>query len=67
MTCEEVKTLLADYWSQALNEAQELAFDTHTASCEQCRSEAERLGALWKNLALLPGSSSDFDPSVEAA
>lgn len=58
MTCDEVKTLLADYWS----EAQELAFETHTASCETCRAEAERLGRLWKSLALLPGSSTEFEP-----
>jgi len=54
MTCDEAKILLADYWSQTLGEAQELAFETHTATCDQCRAEAERLGALWKNLALLP-------------
>jgi hypothetical protein len=62
MTCDEVKTLLADYWSQTLDEAQELAFEAHTSSCERCRTEAERLGALWRNLALLPGSSADFEP-----
>jgi hypothetical protein len=54
MTCEDVKVLSADYWSHTLDEAQELAFETHTASCEQCRTEVERLGAMWKSLALLP-------------
>ena len=59
MTCDDVKLLLADYWSQTLDEAQELAFEAHTASCERCRAEAERLGGLWKSLALLPGSSEE--------
>jgi hypothetical protein len=54
MNCEEVKLLLADYWSHTLGEAQELAFEAHTASCEHCRMEAERLGNLWESLALLP-------------
>ena len=64
MTCDDVKLLLADYWSQTLDETQELAFEAHTASCERCRAEAERLGGLWKSLALLPGSSEDFEPSA---
>lgn len=54
MTCDETKVLLADYWSQTLGEAQELAFDAHLAMCDNCRAEAERLGALWKNLAAIP-------------
>lgn len=62
MTCDEAKLLLPDYWSQTLGETNELAFETHIATCEQCRAEAERLGVLWKNLALIPGSSSDFEP-----
>jgi hypothetical protein len=62
MTCEETKLLLAEYWSESLGEAQELAFETHIAECDACRSEAERLGAMWKSLALIPGSSKDFEP-----
>ena len=54
MTCEETKLLLTDYWSQTLGETQELAFDAHLAMCESCRAEAEQLGSLWKNLALIP-------------
>jgi HEAT repeat protein len=64
MTCEEAKLLLADYWSGTLDEAQELAFDTHTASCDRCRAEAERLGGLWKSLALLPAASDEFEPGT---
>ena len=62
MTCDEVKILLTDYWSKSLGEAQELAFDAHLASCDHCRAEAERLGALWRGLALIPGSSPEFEP-----
>jgi len=54
MTCDEAKILLADYWSQSLGEAQELGFEAQLATCNECRAETERLGALWKNLALLP-------------
>ena len=54
MTCDETKLLLTDYWSQTLSETQELAFDAHLATCENCRSEAERLGSLWKSLAEIP-------------
>lgn len=62
MTCEEAKLLLPDYWSQTLSETDELAFETHIGTCDGCRAEAERLGALWKNLALIPGSTNDFEP-----
>jgi hypothetical protein len=62
MTCDETKLLLAEYWSQSLGEAEELAFEAHIAGCDPCRGEAERLGAMWKSLALIPGSSKDFEP-----
>ncbi len=54
MTCDEVKILLPEYWSQTLGEKEELAFEGHLATCDGCRAETERLGTLWKNLALLP-------------
>jgi hypothetical protein len=60
MTCDEVKNLLADYWAQALDETNEIAFEAHIAACEACHAEAERLGVMWKNLALLPSE----EPSV---
>jgi hypothetical protein len=65
MTCDETKLLLAEYWSESLGEAQELAFEAHIAECNACHEETERLGAIWKNLALIPGSTSfakDFEP-----
>jgi hypothetical protein len=63
MTCDETKLLLAEYWSQSLGEVEELAFEAHIAGCDPCRDEAERLGAMWKNLALIPGSSKEFEPA----
>jgi hypothetical protein len=63
MTCDETKLLLTDYWSQTLDETQELAFEAHIAMCESCHAETERLGVLWKNLALIPAASKEFEPS----
>lgn len=54
MTCEEAKTRMTDYWSRTLGEADEKEFSTHLASCEPCRSEVSRVGALWQGLDLLP-------------
>jgi hypothetical protein len=62
MTCDETKLVLTDYWSRTLDETRELAFEAHIATCETCRTEAERLGVLWKNLALIPGASKEFEP-----
>lgn len=63
MTCDEAKLLLPDYWSQTLSDQDDLALEGHIAVCEACRAEAERLGELWKSLALIPASSDDFEPT----
>jgi anti-sigma factor RsiW len=55
MNCEEAKLDLGEYLSHSLTEARELEFAEHIATCEACRGETERLGTLWKGLALLPG------------
>jgi len=54
MTCDEVKLVLSEYWSKTLGEAEELAFEAHTATCDACRRDAEQLGELWRGLALIP-------------
>jgi hypothetical protein len=54
MTCEEAKTRMTDYWSRTLGEAGETDFMAHLASCEACRNEVSRVGALWQGLDLLP-------------
>jgi hypothetical protein len=54
MNCEETRLILPEYLSESLGEAQELAFASHLATCEACRTETERLAALWRGLALLP-------------
>jgi anti-sigma factor RsiW len=55
MNCEEAKLDLPEYLSHSLTEAEELEFSGHIATCAACRAETERLGSLWKGLALLPG------------
>jgi anti-sigma factor RsiW len=54
MTCEETKRLFADYWSQSLSAEDEIALEAHLGGCDACRAEADRLGALWRDLTRLP-------------
>jgi hypothetical protein len=54
MTCEESKGRMAAYWSESLDEAEELALEAHLVSCGTCRRETEHLGTLWQDLGRLP-------------
>ncbi|HLH42850.1 MAG TPA: HEAT repeat domain-containing protein [Bryobacteraceae bacterium] len=54
MTCGQAKRLFADHWSQSLSADQEIALEAHLGGCDVCRPEADRLGALWSDLARLP-------------
>jgi hypothetical protein len=56
MNCDETRLNLPEYLSESLSEAQELAFASHLTTCEACRAETERLGTLWRGLALLPAT-----------
>ena len=47
MTCEQAKL-------QMLGEGESQDLTAHLASCETCRSELSRIGALWQSLDLLP-------------
>jgi hypothetical protein len=47
MTCDEARV-------QMLGGGEGKDFAEHLASCETCRSEASRIGALWQSLDLLP-------------
>lgn len=47
MTCDQARI-------QMLSEGDDQDFAAHIASCEACRSEADRIGELWRNLDLLP-------------
>jgi anti-sigma factor RsiW len=51
MTCDEAKLHFAEYWSQSLSDADEIELEAHLGGCDACRAEAERLGALWRQLA----------------
>ncbi len=64
MTCAESKLVLSEYWSHTLDEAEELAFEAHIATCDACRRDAEQLGALWRGLALIPAE--EPGPQVRA-
>jgi hypothetical protein len=54
MTCEEMESRMAEYWSLTLSQEEEVAVEAHLAGCEACRVEAQRLGSLWRDLARLP-------------
>jgi len=54
MNCDLARLILPEYLSQTLGEEQELAFSAHLTACDACRAETERLGSLWRGLALLP-------------
>jgi hypothetical protein len=56
MNCDLARLILPEYLSESLSETQDLAFAAHLAECETCRAETERLGSLWRGLALLPGT-----------
>ena len=59
MNCEEARTQFVDYWRGTLEDATG-EFDTHLASCERCKAEAEELKDLWGTLGALP----EEDPSL---
>lgn len=59
MTCEETKRLFADYWSQSLSAEDEIALEEHLGGCDACRTESDRLGALWNDLTRLPVEEPD--------
>lgn len=50
MSCDEIRVQMPGYWSQALAESEDLAFQAHLAQCEGCRTENARLGAMWRTL-----------------
>jgi hypothetical protein len=64
MNCDETRLILPEYLSESLGETQELAFTSHLTECEACRAETERLGSLWRGLALLPDTMPEPGPKV---
>ena len=51
MTCDELDTLLPEFFDGSLNETQEAAAAEHLATCDQCRlqvSELEGVGELYR-------------------
>jgi hypothetical protein len=54
MTCEEARKFLSDYWSRALVGEEEVSMEEHLATCSNCRTDADQMGELWRDLALIP-------------
>src|SRR5580658_7581542 len=54
MTCEELESRMAEYWSGTLSLDEQNAVEAHLDACETCRAEAQSLGSLWRDLARLP-------------
>jgi anti-sigma factor RsiW len=59
MTCEEIKPWFAEYWSGTLDREASATVEQHLQTCETCRADCERLGSLWRDLALLPADEPD--------
>lgn len=59
MTCEEIESRMAEYWSGTLDLQGESEVERHLDGCETCRAEAQRLGSLWRDLAQLPSPEPD--------
>jgi hypothetical protein len=56
MNCTLASHILPEYLSESLSQEKELEFLSHLSTCETCREETERLGSLWRGLALLPAT-----------
>jgi hypothetical protein len=64
MNCTLASHILPEYLNESLSQEQELEFLSHLAGCEACRTETERLGSLWRGLALLPASMPEPSATV---
>lgn len=70
MTCEESRLLIAEELFGARSANQDL--DTHLATCEACRLEAEPVRKVWRQMAALPepeprpGMSTRFYAALDA-
>ncbi len=61
MNCGEIQQLVVDYLSGNLATEARTKFEKHTAECESCRAELERLNAVWHAFAHVPEEA----PSAE--
>ncbi|MGH9667592.1 MAG: zf-HC2 domain-containing protein [Bryobacteraceae bacterium] len=57
MNCDDVRERLPEYWSGELDAAGSREFTAHLDHCDTCRQEAERLGAIWASLGLIPAET----------
>ena len=54
MKCEQLKELLPDYWSGALDETGKAALESHLTGCALCQQEFEQLGSVWRKMGAIP-------------
>jgi len=72
MKCEDIRELLPDYWTGGMDDHERSRLELHFSSCAGCRSEAQKLGAIWKKLGAIPEERPDramkarFEATLEA-
>ncbi|MBI2681156.1 MAG: HEAT repeat domain-containing protein [Candidatus Solibacter usitatus] len=54
MKCEQLKEMLPDYWSGALDQTGKAALEAHLAGCALCQREFEQLGSVWRKMGAIP-------------
>jgi anti-sigma factor RsiW len=54
MKCEDCRVQMPQFWEGVLEDDQRADVEMHLVSCALCRSEVERLGAIWRDLGEMP-------------
>ncbi len=54
MNCDQIKSLIPDYFSHNLEKNKMAEFEGHLASCSNCSQEVESLNRIWLKLDTLP-------------
>ena len=54
MKCEDCRIQMPQFWEGVLEDEQRADVEMHLVSCALCRTEAERLGAIWRDLGEMP-------------
>jgi hypothetical protein len=62
MKCEEIRDLILDYLSGAIDSRMKSQIDEHTLSCSDCRQEMDAMSLVWKKMGDIP--EEDPGPSV---
>jgi len=54
MKCEDCRVQMPQFWEGVLEDEQRADVEMHIVSCALCRTEVERLGAIWRDLGEMP-------------